>query len=64
MKLKTQAVILVVDLIIIVFGMLLRFGVIVTATPPSNLYFVGPYLLLLTILLNFYRASRNRKKHL
>ena len=61
MKLKTQFIIMIIDLLVIAFGLMLRSGVIACSTPPSNLYFLGPYLLLLTILINFFRASRQRK---
>ena len=61
-KLKTQLVILVLDLGIILFGLLLRSGVIACETPPNNMYFLGPYLLLLTLLINIYREAHKRKK--
>ncbi|MBR2189906.1 MAG: hypothetical protein IJ860_10970 [Eubacterium sp.] len=58
----TKKVLLVIDLLIIGLGLLLQFGVIPTQTPPGTSYFLGPYLLLLTLLLSYYRAYRTRKQ--
>ena len=58
----TKKVLLIIDLLIIGIGLLLQAGIIPAETPPGMSYFLGPYLLLLTLLFSYYRAYRSRKQ--
>ena len=62
MKPVTMIILLIADLFIIGFGLMLQFGVIATQTPPNATYFVGPYLLLLTLLIAFCRNAKTKKQ--
>ena len=62
MKPVTMIILLIADLFIIGFGLMLQFGVIATQTPPNATYFVGPYLLLLTLLIAFRRNVKTKKQ--
>lgn len=61
MKPITMIILLIADLFIIGVGLMLQFGVIATQTPPNATYFVGPYLLLLTLLIAFRKKCKDKK---
>ena len=62
MKGITRVLLLILDLAIILFGLSLRLGIIACSAPPNDMYFLGPYLLLLTLLLSYWRDSRLRRR--